>query len=68
LKYINLPLRVGYQLSASHLDFMGIRFYSDLLTSYNTSYYWETHSYHSKLNERNPDFEKVNTMNVRIGT
>jgi hypothetical protein len=68
LKYIHIPIRVGYQLSANHLDFMGIRFYSELITSYNTSYYWEKRSYHSKFDENSPDFEKVNTMNIRIGT
>jgi hypothetical protein len=68
LKYIHLPLRVGYQLSANHLDFMGIRFYSELTTSYNISYFWESRSYHRKIGIDAIDFDKLNIHNTRQAT
>lgn len=68
LNYIHLPLRVGYQLSANHLDFMGIRFYSELLTSYNLSYFWEHRSYYRHINGDMIDFDKLHVHNTRQGT
>jgi hypothetical protein len=68
LKYIHLPLRVGYQLSANHLYFMGIRFYTELLKSYNTSYFWENRYYYRKIDEDITDFNKLHIHNTRQGT
>ena len=63
LKYIHIPMRIGYQLSANHLDFMGIRFYSELLTSYNSSYYWEGIFYDKDFLTNEVDFTKIDVLN-----
>jgi hypothetical protein len=63
LKYIHLPLRIGYQLSTSHLDFMGVKFSTALIPSYNTSYYWEGIFYDIDFSTNEVDFTKIDVLN-----
>jgi hypothetical protein len=37
LKYLHLPLQIGYQLPANHLENMGVRLYGGTTVSYNLS-------------------------------
>ena len=68
LKYIHLPLHVGYQLSANHLDFMGIRFFATLTPSYNTSYYWENIYYDKDFFTNEVNFTKIDIHNSKERT
>jgi hypothetical protein len=68
LKYIHLPMRVGYQLSANHLDFMGIRFSTALIPSYNVSYHWENIYYDIIPLTSIVDFDKIYIINTSTGT
>jgi hypothetical protein len=69
LKYIHLPMRVGYQLSANHLDFMGIRFSTALIPSYNVSYDWEHITYYyTDFPVKTINFDQISSHTIRTST
>jgi hypothetical protein len=65
LNYIHLPFKIGYQLSANHLDFMGARFYLGGILSYNSSYFYEFTNYSTKTGTNEINFDKVSGYTTR---
>ena len=68
LKYLHLPLQVGYQLPANYLENMGIRLYGGTTISYNLSYSWESIFYYVEPFTTNIDFDKIIIRNTKAST
>lgn len=68
LKYLHVPLQVGYQLPANYLENMGVRLYGGTTVSYNLSYSWESIFYYVEPFTNNINFDKIYSRNIRTST
>jgi hypothetical protein len=68
LKYLHIPLQVGYQLPANYLENMGVRLYGGTTISYNLSYSWESIFYYVEPFTSNIDFDKIYSRSTRTST